>query len=129
MARTTNKNITDIEKKVVTPIEKINFGNIDFGDIEMDESNNKLVLSDETSYNNIINEMQNFINELTKAKNDYTQNKINEIIIEKLQKGGYDADVVKQLFNNNNTNSNSENGNNDVETDLKNKNNESLRDN
>lgn len=129
MARTTNKNITDIEKKVVTPIEKINFDNIDFGDIEMDESNNKLVLSDETSYNNIINEMQNFINELTKAKNDYTQNKINEIIIEKLQKGGYDADVVKQLFNNNNTNSNSENGNNDVETDLKNKNNESLRDN
>ncbi|MCE5131886.1 hypothetical protein KJB62_10835 [Staphylococcus saprophyticus] len=129
MARTTNKNITDIEKKVVTPIEKINFDNIDFGDIEMDESNNKLVLSDETSYNNIINEMQNFINELTKAKNDYTQNKINEIIIEKLQKGGNEADVVKQLFNNNNTNSNSENGNNDVETDLKNKNNESLKDN
>lgn len=129
MARTTNKNITDIEKKVVTPIEKINFDNIDFGDIEMDESNNKLVLSDETSYNNIINEMQNFINELTKAKNDYTQNKINEIIIEKLQKGGNDADVVKQLFNNNNTNSNSENGNNDIETDLKNKNNESLKDN
>lgn len=129
MAKTTNKNITDIEKKVVTPIEKINFDNIDFGDIEMDESNNKLVLSDETSYNNIINEMQNFINELTKAKNDYTQNKINEIIIEKLQKGGNDADVVKQLFNNNNTNSNSENGNNDIETDLKNKNNESLKDN
>lgn len=129
MAKTTNKNITDIEKKVVTPIEKINFDNIDFGDIEMDESNNKLVLSDETSYNNIINEMQNFINELTKAKNDYTQNKINEIIIEKLQKGGNEADVVKQLFNNNNTNSNSENGNNDVETDLKNKNNESLKDN
>lgn len=129
MAKTTNKNITDIEKKVVTPIEKINFDNIDFGDIEMDESNNKLVLSDETSYNNIINEMQNFINELTKAKNDYTQNKINEIIIEKLQKGGNEADVVKQLFNNNNTNSNLENGNNDVETDLKNKNNESLKDN
>lgn len=109
MAKTTNKNISEIEKKVVTPLEKINFDNINFGDIEMDEDKNTLVLSDESSFNNIISELQTFITELKKAKNDYTQNKINEIIIDKLNSGGNDADAVKKLFGSTNDKTNENN--------------------
>src|SRR5699024_12706003 len=73
--------------------------NIDFGEVVLDTEKNQLVLKDETSFNQIVKDLTNFIDDLKDAREEYTQNKINEVVLEKLNNGGSDADIVKQLVN------------------------------
>lgn len=101
MAKAKRQTIESLEKKVINPIEKLNLENIDFGEVILDTEKDVLVLEDETSFNKIISELSNFLDDLKEAKEEYTQNKINEVVLEKLNNGGKDADIVKQLFNNN----------------------------
>lgn len=99
MAKAKKQTIESLEKKVISPIEKLNLENIDFGEVVLDTEKNQLVLKDETSFNQIVKDLTNFIDDLKEAKEEYTQNKINEVVLEKLNNGGSDADIVKQLFN------------------------------
>lgn len=88
-------------------------------EVVLDNKNNQLVLKDETCFNQVVKHLTNFIDDLKEAKEKYTQNKINEVVLEKLKNGGSDADIVKQLFNeseddlNNRTDVNTENEQNE----------------
>ncbi|MGI2314194.1 hypothetical protein ACQ28U_07590 [Staphylococcus cohnii] len=88
-------------------------------EVVLDNKNNQLVLKDETCFNQVVKDLTNFIDDLKEAKEKYTQNKINEVVLEKLKNGGSDADIVKQLFNeseddlNNRTDVNTENEQNE----------------
>lgn len=90
-------------------------------EVVLDNQNNQLVLKDETSFNQVVKDLTNFIDDLKEAKEEYTQNKINETVLEKLKNGESDVDIVKQLFNeseddlNNRTDVNTENEFNNVE--------------
>src|SRR5699024_6795751 len=90
-------------------------------EVVLDNKNNQLVLKDETSFNQVVKDLTNFIDDLKKAKEEYTQNKINETVLEKLKNGESDVDIVKQLYNeseddlNNRTDVNTENEFNNVE--------------
>lgn len=106
MAKAKKQTIESLEKKVISPIEKLNLENIDFGEVVLDSKKNQLVLKDETSFNQIVKDLTNFVDDLKEAKEEYTQNKINEVVLEKLKNGGSDADIVKQLFNENEDNLN-----------------------
>lgn len=88
-------------------------------EVVLDNKNNQLVLKDETCFNQVVKDLTNFIDDLKEAKEKYTQNKINEVVLEKLKNSGSDADIVKQLFNereddlNNRTDVNTENEQNE----------------
>lgn len=88
-------------------------------EVALDNKNNQLVLKDETCFHQVVKDLTNFIDDLKEAKEKYTQNKINEVVLEKLKNSGSDADIVKQLFNereddlNNRTDVNTENEQNE----------------
>lgn len=90
-------------------------------EVVLDNKNNQLILKDGTSFNQVVKDLTNFIDDLKEAKEEYTQNKINEIVLEKFKNGESDVDIVKQLFNesednlNNRTDVNTENEFNNVE--------------
>src|SRR5699024_578618 len=106
MAKAKKQTIESLEKKVISPIEKLNLENIDFGEVVLDTEKNQLVLKDETSFNQIVKDLTNFIDDLKEAKEEYTQNKINEVVLEKLNNSGSDEDIVKKLYNERKNNTN-----------------------
>lgn len=54
-------------------------------EVALDNKNNQLVLKDETCFHQVVKDLTNFIDDLKEAKEKYTQNKINEVVLEKLK--------------------------------------------
>src|SRR5699024_9475650 len=88
-------------------------------EVALDNKNNQLVLKDETCFHQVVKDLTNFIDDLKSANEKDTQNKINEIVIEKLKNRRSNANIVKQLYNereddlNNRTDVNTENEQNE----------------
>mgnify|MGYP007090578450 CR=1 FL=1 len=99
MANKTNKTIGDIKIKIENTINKIDTDNIDFGEIKMHEETQEFVLENEYQYDELINNLRNFINEFEMSKEKSKQEKINEKLINELNNGGETATLIAEIFN------------------------------
>lgn len=100
MAAKSNKNIADINSKIQGTLEKIDLSKVDFGNVYMNEESKEFEVSNEDEVNNLINILQEFIDDLERNKEDYKNNKINEIILDQVKNGGESAQALARIFNN-----------------------------
>lgn len=100
MAAKTNKNIVDISSKIQNTMDKIDLSKVEFGNVYMNEESKTFEVSNENEVNNLINYLQEFIDKLESNKEEFKNNKINEIILEQVKNGGESAETLAKIFNN-----------------------------
>jgi hypothetical protein len=99
MAAKSNKNIVDISTKVQSTLEKIDLTKVDFGEVFMNQESKEFEVSNEQEVNQLINFLQDFTDSLERNKEEFKNNKINEIILEKVKNGGESAETLARIFN------------------------------
>lgn len=100
------KQFSSIKTKIEGTLSKIDFDNIDFGEVTMDDETKDFKLTIDDEINDLIIYIQSFINEVETKSEDYKTNKVNEKIMETLKSDTSQAEALRNIFKNNTDNSN-----------------------
>ncbi|MDU4493360.1 MAG: hypothetical protein E7J02_12110 [Staphylococcus warneri] len=99
MAAKTVKTIEDVKNKIETNLDKIDIDKIDFGEVKMSNETKAFELTNEKELEELIENMNTFINKLKVKKEQSKTEKINNKLINELQNGGQNAELLAQIFN------------------------------
>lgn len=99
MAAKTVKTIEDVKNKIETNLDKIDIDKIDFGEVKMSNETKAFELTNEKELEELIKNMNTFINKLKVKKEQSKTEKINNKLINELQNGGQNAELLAQIFN------------------------------
>lgn len=99
MAAKTVKTIEDVKNKIETHLDKIDIDKIDFGEVKMSNETKAFELTNEKELEELIKNMNTFINKLKVKKEQSKTEKINNKLINELKNGGQNAELLAQIFN------------------------------
>lgn len=96
------KQFSSIKTKVEGTLGKIDFDNIDFGEVIMDDETKDFKLTIDKDIDELLTYLQSFITEIESNAEAYKNNKVNEKIMETLKSDTSQAQALRNIFKNNN---------------------------
>ncbi|RIM48133.1 hypothetical protein BUY22_02100 [Staphylococcus cohnii] len=108
------KQIEGIKKKLNQLYKNINFEELNYGEVKIDENSN-FILDKEDEVNELIDQLNQFKNDILRYKEDYQSQQTTEKILNLLKSDSENAKVIKQLINEDDTNKSETNDNENKE--------------
>ena len=108
------KQIEGIQKKLNQLYKNINFEELNYGEVKIDENSN-FILDKEDEVNELIDQLNQFKNDILRYKEDYQSQQTTEKILNLLKSDSENAQVIKQLINEDDKNKSETNDNENKE--------------
>ncbi|PTI73945.1 hypothetical protein BU064_12955 [Staphylococcus succinus] len=108
------KQIEGIQKKLNQLYKNINFDELNYGEVKIDENSN-FILDKEDEVNELIDQLNQFKNDILRYKEDYQSQQTTEKILNLLKSDSENAQVIKQLINEDDKNKSETNDNENKE--------------
>lgn len=108
------KQIEGIQKKLNQLYKNINFDELNYGEVKIDENSN-FILDKEDEVNELVDQLNQFKNDILRYKEDYQSQQTTEKILNLLKSDSENAQVIKQLINEDDKNKSETNDNENKE--------------